>query len=84
MSTSKTGIMLRLEPRVVGELNHLCEVLRISRNELISRMINEVMTKPGTGRVLTMSYDEVLMSEVDNMRAGKPRNEGMEILSSMK
>jgi len=59
-------------------------VLRISRNALIERMINEIIAKPGTGRVLSLSYDEVIMAEIANMQAGKPRNEGMEILSSMK
>lgn len=84
MSTSKTQVSLRVSPARAGELKRLSKTLGCTQNELLERIINDVLEREGTQRVLTMSVEDYVMHQVDNMRAGKPRHTGVEVFTSSK
>lgn len=61
-----------------GQLEHLSETLAVPISSILRTAVEQYLHQPGVQRLLTMSLDERMAHEVDNVRAGRPRYEGIE------
>ena len=79
MPSQKSTLLVRLQPKAAGQFRAVARASLLSNSALLERIVLDFLDRPGVQALAGMTIEERVMHQIDNQRAGRKPNEGIEM-----